>query len=88
MMSIYKLSGFNMAAEVSCEILSWTPLQIGGIYVFKMPLIIMCGFPCSGKSKRAQELRNYLENRGKTVYLASDESSSLDRNTVYSGIIS
>ncbi|XP_058957020.1 protein KTI12 homolog [Pocillopora verrucosa] len=49
-----------------------------------MPLIIMCGFPCSGKSKRAQELRNYLENRGKTVYLASDENSSLDRNTVYS----
>lgn len=52
--------------------------------MFKMPLIIMCGFPCSGKSKRAQELRNYLENRGKTVYLASDESSSLDRNSVYS----
>lgn len=55
--------------------------------MFKMPLIIMCGFPCSGKSKRAHELKNYLENRGKTVHLAGDDSNSLDRNGVYSASV-
>ncbi|PFX17876.1 protein KTI12 homolog [Stylophora pistillata] len=63
------------------------PLQTGGIYMFKMPLIIMCGFPCSGKSKRAHELKNYLENRGKTVHLAGDDNNSLDRNGVYSASV-
>lgn len=55
--------------------------------MFKMPLIIMCGFPCSGKSKRAYELKNYLENRGKTVHLAGDDNNSLDRNGVYSASV-
>lgn len=55
--------------------------------MFKMPLIIMCGFPCSGKSKRAHELKNYLENRGKTVHLAGDDNNSLDRNGVYSASV-
>jgi len=44
----------------------------------------MSGYPCSGKTKRAEELKNYLENsRGKIVHLASDENLSLERNTVY-----
>ena len=52
-----------------------------------MPLVVMCGYPCSGKSKRAQELKNYFENsRGKTVHLTGDDSISLDRNVVYAGI--
>ena len=56
------------------------------ILYISMPLVIMCGYPCSGKSKRAKELKNYLENsRGKTVHLASDESLNLERNTVYAG---
>ena len=51
-----------------------------------MPLVVMCGYPCSGKSKRAEELKNYLENSsGKTVHLAGDESLNLERNTVYAG---
>ncbi|KAJ7393770.1 kti12, chromatin associated [Desmophyllum pertusum] len=49
-----------------------------------MPLVVMCGYPCSGKSKRAHELKNHLENsRGKTVHLAGDECISLERNVVY-----
>lgn len=49
-----------------------------------MPLVILCGYPCSGKTKRAEELKNYFENsRGKTVHLTSDESLNLERNTVY-----
>ena len=51
-----------------------------------MPLVVMSGYPCSGKTKRAEELKNYLENsRGKIVHLASDENLSLERNTVYAG---
>ena len=51
-----------------------------------MPLVVMCGYPCSGKSKRAHELKNHLENsRGKTVHLAGDECISLERNVVYAG---
>lgn len=53
-----------------------------------MPLVVMCGYPCSGKSKRAKELKNHFEvSRGKTVHLAGDESLNLERNAVYSGII-
>lgn len=53
----------------------------------KMPLVVMCGYPSSGKSKRAEELKNHLENsRGKTVHLAGDETINLERNEVYAGI--
>lgn len=52
-----------------------------------MPLVVMCGYPCSGKSKRAKELKNHFEvSGGKTVHLAGDESLNLERNAVYSGI--
>lgn len=51
-----------------------------------MPLVLMCGYPCSGKSKRAEELKSYLENsKGKTVHMAGDESIGLERNVVYAG---
>jgi len=51
-----------------------------------MPLVLMCGYPCSGKSKRAEELKCYLENsKGKTVHIAGDESIDLERNVVYAG---
>ncbi|XP_029188575.2 protein KTI12 homolog [Acropora millepora] len=49
-----------------------------------MPLVIMCGFPCSGKTKRANELKSYLQNsRGRSVQLSSDESLNFERNTAY-----
>ena len=49
-----------------------------------MPLVVMCGYPCSGKSKRADELKGYFENsRGKKVHLVGDESITLDRNVAY-----
>ena len=37
-----------------------------------MPLIVMCGFPCSGKSTRSIELKSYFERNGRRVYLVSD----------------
>ena len=51
-----------------------------------MPLVVMCGFPCSGKTKRANELKSYLQNsRGRSVQLSSDESLNFERNTAYAG---
>ncbi|XP_058243070.1 protein KTI12 homolog isoform X2 [Hemibagrus wyckioides] len=49
-----------------------------------MPLIIMCGFPCSGKSRRARELRDYFsENTDKQVDIIGDEMHGIDKNSVY-----
>lgn len=53
-----------------------------------MPLVIMCGYPCSGKSKRAEELKTFLENsKRKTVHMTGDDSIDLERNVVYAGIL-
>eukprot|EP01135_Chromosphaera_perkinsii_P006623 Nk52_evm25s554 gene=Nk52_evmTU25s554 len=57
-----------------------------------MPLVVMCGYPCSGKSKRANELCEYLKSKGKDVVLLNDEFLSantnnqkiLDKNDIYS----
>ncbi|XP_017785166.1 PREDICTED: protein KTI12 homolog [Nicrophorus vespilloides] len=42
-----------------------------------MPLIVLCGFPSSGKSKRAQELKDYFEQQGKEVSIISECSEIL-----------
>lgn len=52
----------------------------------EMPLVVMCGYPCSGKSKRAEELKSYFENsKRKTVHMTGDENIDLKRNVVYAG---
>ncbi|XP_053356338.1 protein KTI12 homolog [Clarias gariepinus] len=49
-----------------------------------MPLIIICGFPCSGKSRRAHEIRDYFcKNTDKQVDIIGDEMQGIDKNTVY-----
>lgn len=54
-----------------------------------MPLIVICGFPCSGKTRRAEELKEYFEqNRDKKVYIVGDGAIDVDRNTVYAGKLS
>lgn len=59
-----------------------------------MALITVTGYPCSGKSKRAQQLKDHLESklidpeyRGPTlkVVLLSDDNLNLSRS-VYDGI--
>ena len=59
-----------------------------------MALITITGYPCSGKSKRVQQLKEYLESkladseyRGPTlkVVLLSDDNLNLSRS-VYDGI--
>ncbi|XP_007535213.1 protein KTI12 homolog [Erinaceus europaeus] len=37
-----------------------------------MPLVVFCGLPYSGKSRRAEELRGALVAEGHTVYVVSD----------------
>ncbi|XP_053741759.1 protein KTI12 homolog isoform X1 [Synchiropus splendidus] len=49
-----------------------------------MPLILMCGYPCSGKSRRAKELKEYFElNTDRKVHIVGDESLGVDKNAVY-----
>ncbi|XP_016066349.1 PREDICTED: protein KTI12 homolog [Miniopterus natalensis] len=37
-----------------------------------MPLVVFCGLPCSGKSRRAEELRGALAAEGHAVYVVDD----------------
>ncbi|KAM4748944.1 protein KTI12 homolog [Rhinophrynus dorsalis] len=48
-----------------------------------MPLVVLCGFPCSGKSSRALELQEYLIQSGKKVFIIGDEALGVNRNDVY-----
>ncbi|KAJ8679939.1 hypothetical protein QAD02_015726 [Eretmocerus hayati] len=52
-----------------------------------MPVIIMTGIPCSGKSTRTKELHNFFKSKNKKVDIISEEElmskASFDRNTLY-----
>ena len=48
-----------------------------------MPLVIIAGNPCSGKSSIAQELQRLLEADGKAVHLVSENALLPDRNKSY-----
>ncbi|XP_076588898.1 protein KTI12 homolog [Chaetodon auriga] len=49
-----------------------------------MPLIVMCGYPCSGKTRRAEELKVYFEqNCDRKVHIVGDGALDVEKNTVY-----
>ncbi|XP_067653808.1 protein KTI12 homolog [Haliotis asinina] len=50
-----------------------------------MPLVVLCGFPSSGKTKRANELKKHIEAKypNKKIHVVSDHNSGVERNTVY-----
>ncbi|XP_041966284.1 protein KTI12 homolog [Alosa sapidissima] len=49
-----------------------------------MPLIIMCGYPCSGKSKRAEELRQYFtQHKDRKVHIINDDILGTEKNLIY-----
>ncbi|XP_074533878.1 protein KTI12 homolog [Halichoeres trimaculatus] len=49
-----------------------------------MPLIVMCGYPCSGKTRRAEELKSYFEqNTERKVHVVGDGALDVEKNTVY-----
>nr|CAG4644971.1 EOG090X0A11 [Leptodora kindtii] len=49
-----------------------------------MPLIILTGFPASGKSTRALQLKAYFESQDKTVNLISENELAKNMKDVYS----
>lgn len=53
-----------------------------------MPLVIICGCPASGKTTRANELREFFEvQKGKIVHVISENeivrSSGMTKNEIY-----
>ena len=52
-----------------------------------MPLIIITGFPASGKTTRAREIKDYIQKDcDRSVNMISDHSVGVERNKVYEGI--
>ena len=49
--------------------------KLFSLSVAVMPLIIICGFPCSGKSTRANQLKSFCEQAGRKVFLVSDSGA-------------
>lgn len=50
-----------------------------------MPLIVMCGLPSSGKTRRTEEIVNYFENQCNIkVHVVNDISENFDKNVVFS----
>ncbi|XP_042352140.1 protein KTI12 homolog isoform X1 [Plectropomus leopardus] len=49
-----------------------------------MPLIVMCGYPCSGKTRRAEELKAHFEgSTDRKVHIVGDGALDVEKNTVY-----
>uniref|UniRef100_A0A3P8TMC9 Protein KTI12 homolog n=1 Tax=Amphiprion percula TaxID=161767 RepID=A0A3P8TMC9_AMPPE len=49
-----------------------------------MPLIVMCGYPCSGKTSRAEELKGYFEESSqRKVHIVGDKGLDVEKNSVY-----
>ncbi|CAH2273188.1 KTI12 homolog [Pelobates cultripes] len=48
-----------------------------------MPLVVLCGFPCSGKTRRAQELQKHLDESGRKVHIIGDCILELEKNAIY-----
>lgn len=54
-----------------------------------MPLVVMCGYPCSGKTRRAEELKVYFEQScDRKVHVVGDGGLDVGKNTVYGGKLS
>lgn len=50
-----------------------------------MPLIVVCGIPGSGKTKRANEVAEYLrEKHGKHVVVVNEENLGINKQLAYS----
>ncbi|PIK56857.1 KTI12-like, chromatin associated [Apostichopus japonicus] len=48
-----------------------------------MPLVVLCGFPSSGKTKRTNEIKKQLETNDKKVIVVSEHNFGIDKNLVY-----
>jgi protein KTI12 len=51
-----------------------------------MPLIVVCGIPGSGKTTRAQQIRDYLvDKHNSQVVLINEESLGISKTQGYAG---
>jgi tRNA uridine 5-carbamoylmethylation protein Kti12 len=50
-----------------------------------MPLVVICGIPCSGKTKHAQLLEKHFLESGKKVHLINEESLHIAKSDGYKG---
>jgi protein KTI12 len=48
-----------------------------------MPLLLMCGYPASGKTTHAQAIARQLTDRGIRVHIVNEESLGFIRASVY-----
>lgn len=50
-----------------------------------MPLVVICGIPCSGKTRHAQLLEKHFVESGKKVHLINEESLHITKADGYKG---
>jgi adenylylsulfate kinase-like enzyme len=55
------------------------------IWPEKMPLVVICGIPCSGKTHHAQLLEKHFVESGKKVHLINEESLHITKADGYKG---
>lgn len=61
-------------------------LRLISLIFFYMPLVVVCGIPGSGKTRRATELANYLTQTHKChVVLVNEENLEIDKCEGYKG---
>jgi hypothetical protein len=53
----------------------------------EMPLVVICGIPCSGKTARALELAKHFTDSGKKVQLINEESLHITKADGYKGTL-
>jgi protein KTI12 len=51
-----------------------------------MPLVVLCGYPCSGKSRIAEHIAAAIREGGGNVVTISEERMHLGRNACYKGV--
>ena len=51
-----------------------------------MPLLIVCGQPCSGKSTITQRLAEKIKSLGTEVVVIDERTIALDRNAAFQGM--
>eukprot|EP00890_Picochlorum_soloecismus_P000375 jgi/Picsp_1/1338/NSC_04818-R1_protein len=52
-----------------------------------MPLVILCGNPCSGKSSICRKIEDECKNRGEEIDILNDQVLKLDRNEDYRDVV-
>lgn len=56
-----------------------------------MPLIVITGLPCSGKTKRTLELKEFFETKQLTVTIISEDAAiqkaGYNKNTYFAGLL-